>query len=227
VKEIHDIKLYFQEIEKLVNSLKTELDLTRELLFRAWLRNQSGLPIEGNHIAVPNEAAFSVKQEENSGKIVIVQNSIRSNYDKISNQLRELGFCSGGRKQLDTIRLNSSRVVYQHIKPFLADLPYECFYIILLDASKKVVKTVCVSEGGISGTMVDPKRIFKIALDSYCSGIIISHNHPSGNLTPSTGDTKLTKKIIDGGKLLDITVIDHLIIGMDDYFSFADEGLME
>jgi DNA repair protein RadC len=96
-----------------------------------------------------------------------------------------------------------------------------------LDASKKVVKTVCVSEGGISGTMVDPKRIFKIALDSYCSGIIISHNHPSGNLTPSTGDTKLTKKIIDGGKLLDITVIDHLIIGMDDYFSFADEGLME
>jgi DNA repair protein RadC len=139
-----------------------------------------------------------------------------------------LGFSSGGRKQVIILFvLTVQGLLYQHIKPFLADLPYECFYIILLDASNKVVKTVCVSEGGISGTMIDPKRIFKIALDSYCSGIIISHNHPSGNLNPSEGDTKLTKKIIGGGKLLDITVIDHLIIGMDGYFSFADEGLME
>jgi hypothetical protein len=227
VKKIHEIKLYLQEIEKLIKSLKTELDLSRNFLFSAWLKNQSGLPIESFNMRVPNEAAFSVKQDENGEKIVIVQNSIRSNYDIISNQLRELGF-SRRIKGLDqTIRINSSRAAYQHIKPFLSDLPYECFYIILLDASKKVVNTVCVSEGGISGTMVDPKRIFKIALDSYCSGIIISHNHPSNNLTPSTGDTKLTKKIIAGGKLLDITVIDHLIIGHNGYFSFADEGLME
>lgn len=226
MKKIHEIKLYLQEIEKLIGELKTELDLSRELLFRAWLRNQSGLPIESNNIQVPNEATFSVKQDESGGKIVMVQNSLQSNYDKICNQLRELGFSSGGRKQVNSIRLNSSRAVYQHIKPFLADLRYERFYIILLDASNKVVKTVCVSEGGISGTMIDPKKIFKIALDSYCSGILLSHNHPSGNLNPSEGDTKLTKKIIGGGKLLDITVIDHLIIGMDGYFSFADEGLM-
>jgi hypothetical protein len=91
VKKIHEIKLYLQEIEKLIGELKTELDLSRELLFRAWLRNQSGLPIESNNIQVPNEATFSVKQDESGGKIVMVQNSIRSNYDKISNQLRELG----------------------------------------------------------------------------------------------------------------------------------------
>ena len=226
MKKIHEIKLYLQEIEKLVGELKTELDLSRNFLFRAWLRNQSGLPIESNNIQVPNEVQFLSKQDEDGGKIVMVQNSIRSNYDKIRNQLRELGFSSGVKKQVDTIRLNNSRAAYQHIKPFLSNLSYEYFYLILLDASNKVIKTVCVSEGGISGTMIDPKRIFKIALDSYCSGIIISHNHPSNNLTSSTGDTKLTKKIIDGGKLLDITVIDHLIIGQDRYFSFADEGLM-
>jgi DNA repair protein RadC len=74
--------------------------------------------------------------------------------------------------------------------------------------------------------MVDPKKLFKTALDNYSASLILSHNHPSGNLNPSEGDTKLTKKIIGGGKLLDIAVIDHLIIGMDGYFSFADEGLM-
>lgn len=227
VKKIHEIKSYLVEIEKLVNSLKTELDLSRNFLFRGWLKHQSGLPIESNNIQVPNEVQFLTKQDENGGKILIAQNSIRSNYDKISNQLRELGFSSGAKKQIESIRLNSSRAVYKHIRPFLADLPYECFYLIMVDASKKVVKTVCVSEGGISGTMVDSKKVFKIALDSYCSGILLCHNHPSGNLTPSIGDTQLTKKIVDGGKLLDITVIDHLIIGADGYFSFADEGLME
>jgi hypothetical protein len=226
VKKIHEIQLYLQEIEKLIGELKTELDLTRELLFRAWLRNQSGLPIEINNIQVPNEVQFLSKQDESGGKIVMVQNSIRSDYDKISNQLRELGFSKRIKERDQTIRLNSSRVVYQHIKPFLSDLPYEYFYLILLDPSNKVVKTICVSEGGISGTMIDPKKIFKIALDNFASGILLSHNHPSNNLNPSEGDTKLTKKIVDGGKLLDITVIDHLIIGNDGYFSFADEGLM-
>ena len=227
MKKIHEIKSYLVEIEKLVNSLKTELDLSRNFLFRAWLKHQSGLPIESNNITVPNEVRFIIKQDKDGGKILIAQNSIQSDYDKISNQLREFGFRSGVKKHVDTIRLNSSRAVYQHIKPFLADLSYECFYIVLLDASNKVVKTVCVSEGGISGTMIDPKRIFKIALDNYSISLILGHNHPSGNLMPSTGDTKLTKKIVDGGKLLDITVIDHLIIGQDGYFSFADEGLME
>lgn len=226
MKKIHEIKSFLQDIEHIVNALTFELDLTRELLFRAWLKHQSGLPIESNNIQVPNEAAFSVKQDENGGKIVMVQNAIRSDYDKISNQLRELGFSKRIKERDQTIRLNSSKAVYQHIKPFLSDLPYECFYLIMVNVQNQVIKTVCVSEGGISGTMIDPKKIFKIALDSYCSGILISHNHPSGNLNPSEGDTKLTKKIVEGGKLLDITVIDHLIIAQDGYFSFADEGLL-
>lgn len=205
----------------------TELDLTRELLFRAWLRNQGGLPIENNNIQVPNEVQFLSKQDEDGSTVLLVQNSIRSNYEKISNQLRELGFSSGAKKQMDTIRLGSSKTVYKYIKPFLSNLPYECFYLIMVNAQNQVIKTICISEGGISGTLVDLKKIFKIALDNFAFSLILSHNHPSGNLNPSEGDTKLTKKIVDAGKLLDITVIDHLIIGNDGYFSFADEGLME
>ncbi|MGA3014299.1 MAG: JAB domain-containing protein [Bacteroidales bacterium] len=227
MRKFHEIKTYLQEIEHVVNGLKTERDLTRELLFRAWFHNQSGLPIENNNIQVPNEVVFLTKQDEGGKTLLLVQNSIRSNYDKIINQLRDLGFSKSAKGNDQTIQLNSSRAVYKHIKPFLSDLPYECFYIILLDVSNRLIKTVCISEGGISGTLVDPKKVFKIVLDNYSTSLILSHNHPSGNLNPSKGDEKLTKKIIEGGKLLDINVIDHLIIGMDGYFSFADEGLME
>ena len=226
MKKIDEIKSFLQDIEHLVKGLRTELDLTRELLFRAWLQHQSGLPIESNNLAVPNEVQFLTKQDESNNTVLSVQNSIRSNYNKISNQLRELGFSSRGKNPVDTVKLNNSRTVYKHIKPFLTDLPYECFYIILLDASNRLIKTFCISEGGISGTMVNPKKVFKIALDNYATSLILSHNHPSGNLSPSSGDEKLTKKIIEGGKLLDITVIDHLIIVQNGYYSFADEGLM-
>jgi hypothetical protein len=226
VRKIHEIKTYLQAIEQLVSGLKTELDLTRELLFRAWLQHQDGLEIERNNVTVPNEAQFLSKEDEHGHTTLLVQNSIRSNYDKISNQLQEMGFSKRIKGLDQTIQLNSSRAVYKHIKPFLSDLPYECFFVTMMNASNQLIKTVCISEGGISGTVLDPKKLFKIALDNYATGLILAHNHPSGNLNPSTGDTKLTKKIIEGGKLLDINVIDHLIIGNDEYFSFADEGLM-
>ncbi len=83
-----------------------------------------------------------------------------------------------------------------------------------------------ISVGGVSGTVVDPKKVFKIALDGGASSIIICHNHPSGNIKPSDSDIRLTKKITEAGNLLDIRVLDHIISGDNTYFSFADEGLM-
>jgi DNA repair protein RadC len=102
----------------------------------------------------------------------------------------------------------------------------EQFKIILLNRANKVMGIYEVSNGGISGTTADPKLIFSTALKTCASSIILSHNHPSGNLVPSEADKSMTKKIKTGGDLLDITVLDHIIITAEGYFSFADEGLL-
>ena len=158
--------------------------------------------------------------------LTVVQLGHKELLHKIGIQLHELGFQSSQIERDEPIQIKTSREVFDHIKPYLSDHPYESFYIILLNTSNRLIKTVRVSEGGISGTVVDSKKIFKIALDCYATGIILSHNHPSGNLSPSSSDEILTKKIVDAGKLLDIKVIDHLIIGGDGYYSFSDDGMM-
>ncbi|MCX6304391.1 MAG: JAB domain-containing protein [Bacteroidetes bacterium] len=101
---------------------------------------------------------------------------------------------------------------------------YESFKIIMLNRANKVLGISLISEGGVSGTVVDPKRIFATALLSGCSSIILSHNHPSGSTTPSDNDRKITKKLCDAGTMLEINVLDHLIITSESFFSFADEG---
>ena len=83
-----------------------------------------------------------------------------------------------------------------------------------------------ISEGGISGTVVDPKKIFKVALDNHASSIILGHNHPSGVVIPSEADVKITKKIVNAGALLEITVLDHIILANDQFYSFADDGTL-
>jgi DNA repair protein RadC len=106
----------------------------------------------------------------------------------------------------------------------MLDKPYEEFWILLLNRANKIIRKVPISEGGISGTVVDPKKIFKISLDHHASSIILGHNHPSGMLTPSEADIKITKKLVEAGKLLEIAVLDHLIIADSGFYSFADEG---
>lgn len=101
----------------------------------------------------------------------------------------------------------------------------EQFKILLLNRGNKVVGIYEVSTGGITGTVADPRLIFTAALKANAVALILAHNHPSANLKPSNADTMLTQKIREGGKLLDINVIDHLIICNDGYYSFADEGL--
>ncbi len=122
-------------------------------------------------------------------------------------------------------QITSSRDVFEYFHTNLSDNPYEEFWILLLNRANKIIKKVMISEGGISGTVADPKRIFKAAIENNASSIILCHNHPSGNLKPSEADIKLTKKLKEAGTMLDISVLDHIIIGDEKFYSFADEGL--
>lgn len=121
-------------------------------------------------------------------------------------------------------KITCSRQAYELLRSCIGDKPYEEFWIIMLNKANKIIHKCSISEGGISGTVVDPKKIFKIALDYHSSSIILGHNHPSGNLNPSDSDRKITTKLIQAGKMLEILVIDHLIIGDDSFFSFSDSG---
>ncbi len=123
-------------------------------------------------------------------------------------------------------KINSPADVYEIIKPELLDNKKEEFWILLLNRANMVIRKIQISSGGVAGTAVDPKLIFKQALDHLASGVIVIHNHPSGNLKPSEADIKLTKKIDQAGKFLDIDILDHLIFIDSGYYSFKDEGLL-
>ena len=106
------------------------------------------------------------------------------------------------------------------------ELKHEEFYILLLNRANEIIHTEQVSKGGVSGTVVDGKIIFKIALDHLASSIILCHNHPSGQLKPSNADLQLTTKMVEFGKMIDLPVLDHLIFTDNGYLSFADEGIV-
>ncbi len=115
---------------------------------------------------------------------------------------------------------------FEILRAHLQDLPHEEFWIILLNRANRMIRKCQISQGGVAGTVADTKIIFKLAVAELASGIILAHNHPSGNLTASRADRDLTKKIIDASKFLEIDVLDHLIIAGEDYISFADEGIL-
>lgn len=123
-------------------------------------------------------------------------------------------------------KITSSLEVFELLKPDLMDISHEEFWVLLLNRANRVIKKQLISQGGVAGTVADPKIIFKMALEELASGIILAHNHPSGNLTPSQADIELTKKLKEAGKLLEVQVLDHVIIANQKYFSFADEGLV-
>ncbi len=134
----------------------------------------------------------------------------------------------GGRRQVAEVRqkkyIGHSKDIYELFKQRIADIKHEEFWILLLNRGLKVIGEKLVGEGGVSGVTVDAKRIFKIAIDEGATSIALAHNHPSGNIKPSTEDINLTEKLIKAGKLLDIIVIDHIIVTQNNYYSFADEG---
>ena len=138
----------------------------------------------------------------------------------------ELGRRRRSAEVLQKEKISSSKDVFDLFQSIMEDYKYESFWVLLLNRANKIIKKIQVSDGGVSGTVADPKRIFKHSLENDASGIILCHNHPSGNIKPSEADIKLTKKIREGGELLDISVLDHIIIGEEKYFSFADENML-
>ena len=133
------------------------------------------------------------------------------------------------RKAMDTpkkVRITSSQEVYELMRPLLMDESVEYFYVVLLNRANYVIKKQSISQGGMSGTVADPKLIFKCALEHNASGIILVHNHPSGNRKPSKADERLTKRLVDLGRDLELPVIDHVIFTDVGYFSFADEAML-
>lgn len=123
-------------------------------------------------------------------------------------------------------KISGSKDAYDLLKGDLMDLAHEEFWVVLLNRANRIIKKQQISLGGVHGTVADPKIIFKLALEELASGIIVAHNHPSGNLIASQQDIDLTKKLKEAGKLLEIQLLDHLIVAGKNYYSFADEGVL-
>ncbi|HRN41172.1 MAG: DNA repair protein RadC [Flavobacteriales bacterium] len=124
------------------------------------------------------------------------------------------------------IKISSSKNAYEAISDVLSDLPHEEFWVLYLNRKNEVIKRENISKGGVTGTVADGKIIFKNAINALASAVVLCHNHPSGNLNPSQADIELTKKMKSIGVLMDTPVIDHIIVGNNNYFSFADENLL-
>ena len=138
----------------------------------------------------------------------------------------ELGRRRRGEEALKQPKITSSASVFEVMQPLLGDLPHEEFWVILLNNANKIIHKFALSKGGITGTLVDLRLLFKNALAFGCVSLILAHNHPSGTLRPSQSDLKITKRIKDGALTLDLKLLDHLIITEKSYYSFADEAIL-
>ncbi|MDO6760869.1 DNA repair protein RadC [Tamlana sp. 2_MG-2023] len=138
----------------------------------------------------------------------------------------ELGRRRRGEEALERKQITSSRSVYELMQPVIGELEHEEFWIIYLNNSNKVLQKNQLSKGGITGTLVDVRLVLKTALEVGATGLILSHNHPSGALKPSVADKQITQKLKIAAQSLDIKVLDHLIITEKAYFSFADETIL-
>lgn len=125
----------------------------------------------------------------------------------------------------DFFKITSSKAVFEIMQPIIGDLLHEEFWVLYLNNANKVIHKAQLSKGGITGTIVDVRLIFKLALEHNATAIILSHNHPSGKLVASDADREITKKLTFAGEQLDIKVLDHIIITEKGYLSFQDEGI--
>ena len=138
----------------------------------------------------------------------------------------ELGRRRRAEEALELQKITSSKSIYELMQPIIGELAHEEFWIIYLNNSNKVLSKSQLSKGGITGTLVDVRLVFKTVLEIGAVSIILCHNHPSGMLKPSEADKQITQKIKQAGESLDIRVLDHLIVAETHYYSFADEGIL-
>ncbi|CAM3583592.1 radC protein [Flavobacterium saliperosum S13] len=138
----------------------------------------------------------------------------------------ELGRRRRAEDALELSKITSSKTVFEIMQPIIGELPHEEFWVVYLNNSNKVIYKTQISKGGITGTVVDTRIIYKTALEHNATSLILCHNHPSGVLQASEADRQITRKLKEAGKQLDIMVLDHVIITEKSYFSFADEGIL-
>lgn len=138
----------------------------------------------------------------------------------------ELGRRRRDEETVELLKITSSKAVFQLMQPIIGELPHEEFWVLYLNNANKIIYKSQISKGGLTGTVVDSRVVFKLALEHNATAVILSHNHPSGKLQASQPDIQLTKALQQAGKSLEIQVLDHIIVTEKDYFSFADEGML-
>lgn len=138
----------------------------------------------------------------------------------------ELGRRRRLEKALEISKIKASKDVYEFMQPLIGELQYEEFWVIYLNNSNKIIQKWRLSMGGMTGTAVDLRLVYKRAIENYATAIILCHNHPSGKVQPSNADKQLTSKFKKAGEILDVKLLDHLIIAENAYFSFADESIL-
>jgi DNA repair protein RadC len=137
----------------------------------------------------------------------------------------ELGRRRRAEDAVELTKITSSKMIFELMQPVIGELPHEEFWIVYLNNSNKVISKAQLSKGGITGTLVDVRLVFKTALEMGATALILCHNHPSGTLLPSDADKQITRKLKLAGESLEIKVLDHLIVTEANYFSFVDEGI--
>ena len=137
----------------------------------------------------------------------------------------ELGRRRRAEDIIELKKITSSKIAFEIMRSIIGELPHEEFWVLFLNNSNKVISKIQLSKGGISGTIVDARLIFRLALENRATGLILCHNHPSGNLLPSEADKEITRRIKAAGEILDVKILDHLIITETKYYSFVDEGI--
>jgi DNA repair protein RadC len=138
----------------------------------------------------------------------------------------ELGRRRSAAPAAEVLPITGSEEAWKVIAPVLSDLSHEEFWVLLLNRANVVMRKEIISKGGMNSTVVDPKIVFRAALDHGACGMILCHNHPSGSVKPSEQDIRLTRRLKEGAAILDISLLDHIIVGAKTYFSFADDGLL-
>ena len=133
------------------------------------------------------------------------------------------------RNQSDVLEMDKivgSKDVARYFRPIIGDLPHEEFWALFLNRQNKIIDKQRLSQGGLTGTVIDVRLVLKMALEKHATSLIFAHNHPSGNLDPSDADKKITRQLKESAKIMDIPLLDHLIITQGGYYSFADEGIL-
>jgi DNA repair protein RadC len=138
----------------------------------------------------------------------------------------ELGRRRNHSEAIENGQIRGSKDAANYIRPLIGDLHHEEFWVIYLNRRNSIIFSNKLSQGGMTGTVIDVRLVLKSALEKYATSLIFAHNHPSGNLDPSEADKRITRQLKQAAAIMEIPVIDHLIVTQSSYFSFADEGLL-